>query len=117
MFVSLSLSEKMQGFNGVNPAQLTQLVNQKNAILIDVRDEESYKQGHIVNALNMPLNDLLANEKSANKFKGKTLITYCAKGQSSVAACKHLSKQGIESVFNLTGGIGSWVSEKLPLVK
>ena len=35
MFISLTLSEKMQNFNAVSPAQLTQLVNQKNAIVID----------------------------------------------------------------------------------
>jgi rhodanese-related sulfurtransferase len=117
MFISLSLNDKMQSFNAVNPAQLTQLVNHKNAILIDVRDEDSFKQGHIVNALNLPLNQLLTDTKAIEKFKGKPVIAYCARGQTSATACKHLTKQGIETVFNLSGGIGSWVTEKLPLVK
>ena len=117
LFITLSLNEKMQSFNAVNPAQLTQLVNQKNAVLIDVRDEDSFKQGHIVNAMNLPLEKLLTDSKSIEKLKGKPVIAYCARGQSSASACKHLTKQGVETVFNLSGGIGSWVTEKLPLVK
>jgi rhodanese-related sulfurtransferase len=111
------MNEKMQAFANVNNAELTKLVNHKNAIVIDTRDSDSYKQGHIVNAINMPLNDMISGNSAINKFKGKTIITYCGSGMSSKSACKHLLKSGVENVFNLSGGINGWIKDKLPTVK
>jgi len=107
----------MQAFANVNSAELTQLVNHKNAVLIDTRSAEDYQKGHIVNAINMPLADLLSGNKSVDNLKGQTVIAYCANGITSKSACKHLMVSGIENVFNLTGGINSWLSDKLPVVK
>ena len=117
LYVMIFMSEKMQAFANVNTSELTQLVNHKNAVLIDTRTSDEHKQGHIVNAINIPLTDLISGNTSLDKYKGRTIITYCKSGMSSKSACKHLMKSGIENVFNLTGGINSWINEKLPIVK
>ncbi|HHL31433.1 MAG TPA: rhodanese-like domain-containing protein [Oceanospirillales bacterium] len=117
LYLMLLMNEKMQVFANVNNAELTNLVNHKNAIVIDTRDSDSYKQGHIVNAINMPLNELVSGNSAINKFKGKTVIAYCNSGMSSKSACKHLIKSGVENVFNLSGGINGWIKDKLPTVK
>jgi rhodanese-related sulfurtransferase len=117
LFITLTLNEKMQSFANVNPAELTQLVNHKNAVVIDTRPASDFANGHIVNAINMPLSDLTSGNKSIDHLKDKTVIAYCVSGMSSKSACKHLTKSGIENVFNLTGGINGWINDKLPLVK
>ncbi|MBL4661642.1 MAG: rhodanese-like domain-containing protein [Alcanivoracaceae bacterium] len=117
LYIIIFLNEKMQAFANVNASELTQLVNHKNAVLIDTRTIDEHKQGHIVNAINIPLADLISGKTAINKFKDKTVITYCKSGMSSKSACKYLLKSGIENVFNLTGGINSWINEKLPIVK
>ncbi len=117
MYLSMTLNEKMQAFSNVDTSQLTQLVNHKDAVVIDTRSADDFDNGHIVNAINMPLSDIIAGNKSIDKLKGKTVITYCTSGMTSKTACKHLIKSGVNNVFNLTGGINSWVGEKLPLVK
>ncbi|MCF6319845.1 MAG: rhodanese-like domain-containing protein [Proteobacteria bacterium] len=117
MYLSITLNEKMQAFSNVDTSQLTQLVNHKDAVVIDTRSADDFDNGHIVNAINMPLADIIAGGKSIDKLKGKTVITYCVSGMLSKTACKHLIKSGVSNVFNLTGGINSWVGEKLPLVK
>jgi rhodanese-related sulfurtransferase len=117
IYIMMLMNDKMQAFASVNPAELTQLVNHKNAILIDTRNADSFKQGHIVNAVNLPLEDIASGKASFEKYKNKNVIAYCASGMSSKSACKHLIKSGIENVFNLTGGINGWVNDKLPVVK
>lgn len=117
LYIMMLMSEKMQAFANVNTTQLTQLVNHKDAVVIDTRSEEDYKQGHIVNAINMPLADLVAGKIPVDKYKDKTVIAYCVSGMSSKTACKHLLNAGVKNVCNLTGGINSWLSEKLPIVK
>ncbi|VAW33489.1 hypothetical protein MNBD_GAMMA01-1074 [hydrothermal vent metagenome] len=117
LLLTLFMNERMQAFTNINNAELTQLVNHKNAVLIDTRTEDTYKQGHIVNAINIPLANMATEQKTIDKLKGKTVIAYCASGMSSKSACKHLVSSGIESVHNLVGGINSWSNEKLPVVK
>lgn len=117
IYIMMVMSEKMQAFASINTAQLTQLVNHKDAVLIDTRAKDDFDQGHIVNAVNIPLTDLISGQASIDKYKGKTVITYCISGMTSKSACKHLIKSGVENVFNLTGGINSWLGEKLPIVK
>ena len=116
-YIMMLINDKMQAFANVNTAELTQLVNHKNAILIDTRKTDSFKQGHIVNAVNIPLEDLVSGKASIEKYKDKNVIAYCNSGMSSKSACKHLIKSGIENVFNLTGGINGWVKDKLPVTK
>lgn len=117
MYLSIMMNEKMQTFSGINTSQLTQLVNHKDAVVIDTRSTDDYNNGHIVNAVSMPLSDILSGSKPIENLKGKTVITYCISGMTAKSACKHFTKSGIENVFNLTGGINSWIGEKLPLVK
>ena len=117
LYLSMILNEKMQAFSNINTSQLTQLVNHKDAVVIDTRSSNDFNNGHIVNAINMPLADIISGNKSIDNLKDKTVITYCVSGITSKTACKHLIKSGVSNVFNLTGGINSWIGEKLPLVK
>ena len=117
MVVMLFMSEKMQAFADANTSELTQLVNRKNAVVIDTRNVADFKQGHIVNAINLPLTDIVAGKANLDKFINKDVVVYCATGMSSKLACKHLIKSGIENVYNLAGGIKAWRSDNLPIVK
>jgi len=117
IYIMMLMSEKMQAFANVNTTQLTQLVNHKDAVLIDTRSTDVYEKGHIVNAINIPLADMLSGKVKIDKYKNKTVIAYCITGMTSKTACKHLIKSGIVNVFNLSGGINSWISEKLPIIK
>lgn len=104
-------------FTRINTDQLTRLVNKENAKLIDVRSADVYKAGHIVNAINIPLQDIINNKAQLSTLKKRPVITYCDRGISSQTACKKLTEQGVDQVFNLTGGIQAWIADKLPLAK
>ena len=50
--------ERRKGAVSVSPAQVTALVNQKDAVVLDLRDAADYRQGHIVDSINMPFGKL-----------------------------------------------------------
>ena len=74
--------------------------------LLDVRQPEEYKAGHIPGAKLIPLPDL---SKRLNEIdKEKPAIVYCAIGGRSRIAAQMLAGKGFGNIFNLTGGFKSW---------
>ncbi len=117
LYLNALYKEKSTAYKQVNVDQLTRLVNQQNAQLIDVRPKEAFAEGHIVNAISLPLEDINAGKIKLDKLKKKPVIVYCQVGRSSAAAGKKLNEAGFEQVFNLQGGINAWLNDKLPLSK
>ena len=95
----------------------TQLINRENAVILDVREDNEYRDGHIVNSVHIPLSYLKDRLKELEKYKGKPIIVGCRSGQRSSQACGVLKKQGYDAVYNLSGGIMAWKSDNLPLTK
>ncbi len=115
LLAGTGFSQKLLGFKEVQPQQLTQMVNRENAVVLDVREDKEFKEGHIVNALHVPLSELEVRLKSLEKLKGRPVITTCQTGDRSARAAAILRKQGFEPVFKLAGGLLAWRDAKLPL--
>jgi rhodanese-related sulfurtransferase len=103
------------GKNAVDPMAATALINHENAVVLDVRSMAEFKDGHIVNAVNIPLNGLGNNLKQLEKHRDKPIIAVCRSGSRSGAACRQLRKQGFEQAKNLRGGMMAWESANLPV--
>lgn len=74
--------------------------------LIDVREVNEYKGGHVPTAKNIPLGTILSQpEKFLDKSKEYHII--CQAGSRSAKTCKGLSDQGYK-VINILGGTGSY---------
>lgn len=108
---------RLRGFNSINPAMATQLINRENAVILDVREDNEYRDGHIVNSVHIPVSYLSDRVKELEKYKDKPIIVGCRSGQRSSQACSVLKKQGFDAVYNLSGGIMAWKSDNLPLTK
>lgn len=105
------------GSRRVEPAQATRLINHENALVIDVRSNGEYAEGHIVNAINEPLGGLAQQMSKLDKYRDRTIITTCRNGQQAASASGILRKNGFENVFSLSGGIVAWQGASLPLTK
>ncbi len=103
------------GKNAIDPAGATALINHEDAVVLDVRSMAEFKDGHIVDAINIPLNGLSSNVKQLEKHRDKPIVAVCRSGSRSGAACKMLSKQGFEQVKNLRGGMLAWENASLPV--
>lgn len=99
----------------VDPLAATTMINHQEATVIDVRPAADFAGGHIVNAVNIPMNGFGNQMAIIAKYKGKPIIVNCKSGAQSAAACQLLRKQGFEDVYNLKGGVLAWQAASLPL--
>ena len=101
----------------ISTLQATLLINQQNALVLDVREAAEYEKGHMLNARNIAVGELEARAAEIEKHKAKPVIVVCDNGNRSGRASTALRKQGFEQVFTLSGGIGAWRQAGLPLEK
>lgn len=107
---------KLSGVNQVDTLQATRLINQ-DALVLDVREDKEYNEGHLPKARHIPLGTLPQRIKEIEKFKNKPIVVNCRSGQRSARACGILKKHGFENVVNLAGGILAWEAANLPVEK
>lgn len=107
----------MGGKGTVDPVGATDLINRREAVVVDVRPTADFAQGHIINAINIPMNGLKNQVGSLHKHKDKPIVVNCRSGSQSAAACQQLRKEGFAEVYNLRGGILAWQSSDLPLTR
>jgi rhodanese-related sulfurtransferase len=93
------------------------LINQKDAVVIDVREPGEFAQSHILNARNIPLGELAARMKELERFKERAVIVSCATGNRSGSAAALLRKNGFTNAVNLAGGVAAWQQAGLPTEK
>ena len=103
------------GKNAVDPLTATAMINHDDAVVLDVRSMAEFKDGHIVNAINISLNGLGNNVKQIEKHRDKPIVTVCRSGSRSGSACAILRKHGFENVKNLRGGMLAWENSSLPV--
>ena len=115
--VLLTWRERAMGATRVDPQQATYLINREQALVIDLRDNNAFLQGHIIGAKNIPQSRLEPDMKELNKHKTKPIILYCEMGRTSGSSGALLRKQGLEKVYMLVGGIQNWRASGLPMSK
>jgi rhodanese-related sulfurtransferase len=115
LLVFTELQRKARGVTNVEPEEAVKLIN-ADAVVIDLRSVDAFAHGHIVNAKNIPFDELEASLDKVERFKGKPIIAVCDAGMTSTRAVNTLRKAGIENVYGLRGGINGWTQSSLPLV-
>ncbi len=75
-----------------------------NLVILDVRKEVEYGDGHIKNALNLPLSDMTDVAQIANFEDEQNLYLHCAGGYRSVIAASLMKRQGYHNLRNVLGG-------------
>jgi len=84
----------------------------KNLIVIDVRRETEFADGHIYGAINIPLNEMNDPASMANLEETQNLYLHCGGGYRSVIAASLLKRQGIHNLRNVSGGWGKIKEQK-----
>lgn len=115
--VYTEIARLFQGYKAWTPAQLTELINRDNALVIDLRAQIDFEKGHIVGSRNLPPSQLDPEGKLLAKAKEQPVALVCASGVSSGSAARTLVKAGFKQVGVLDGGILAWQQASLPLAK
>lgn len=86
----------------------------KHPLVLDVRQPDEFRTGHITGAKLIPLNEL--SRKMNELPKGREIVCICASGNRSTSAAKLLAKEGF-NVLNVQGGMMAWRRGKFPVQK
>lgn len=114
--IIIELIKFKQGTARLTPAQAIQHINRNNAVVVDIRNQDAFKTGHIVGAVCIPLNELTEKSKKIEKFKNRPIVLVCATGLESPKAAAILRKDN-DQIYILGGGIRGWREADMPLVK
>ena len=108
------LLRRMRNYQEVGAAQAVLLIN-KGAPVLDLRAQNEFSAGHIINARNLPLAELDGRVAELESLKGQPLLLCCKDGNQSGTAAARLAKLGFGPLSMLKGGIEAWQREQFPL--
>ena len=73
----------MSGISQIEPMEMTRLMNNDNAVVVDIRTTSDFKNGHILDSISIPESEFQDKKKTLVKHIKKPLIVYCENGTSS----------------------------------
>ena len=111
------IKRRFSGIPEVGVSDAVLLINRRDAVIVDVREQAEFAQGHLPNARHIPLSQFKARLEELTRFKAKPLLVHCATGSRSHGAAEMLKAGGFAEVFNLQGGIGAWQQAGVPVEK
>lgn len=105
------------GVKEIDTMVAIQLINYKDALVVDVRDDSEYSEGHLPNSTHIPTEKMETRWHELDKFKERPILVIYQSGVRSGHAAKVLYKNGFLQVYTLMGGIDTWRRANLPIVK
>ncbi len=93
-------------FHEIHPADVNEWL-ERNAHLIDVREEWEFSAGCIPGSVNIPMSEV----QERMKPDGRPVVLICASGGRSGQVAQYLSANGFSEVANLLGGMVAWKAQ------
>lgn len=97
----------------IEPAEAQRLVDESNALIVDVREQDEWNAYRIPGAIHVPLSDFMA--RAAEIPKDRPIVMQCMSGARSMQSSNALLRMGWTEVANLAGGILAWHRAGLPV--
>ncbi len=94
----------------ITPSKGKEMMDSQDVIIVDVREQSEYDEGHIKNAKLIPVGTIAQQSASLLTDKNAKIIVYCKSGNRSKMAAEILVKLGYTNIFEM-GGINSWPYE------
>lgn len=109
------MSGVVTGERRLSPIEAVRLINDRHALVLDVRAPGDYKKGHILDAVNVPQARLAERLDELGKDKARPVVVYCALGGVAAQAAHQLKKAGFAEVYPIRGGLNGWLAASLPV--
>jgi sulfur-carrier protein adenylyltransferase/sulfurtransferase len=93
------------------------LEKRDQATVLDVREKEEYRDGHLTGAVSLPRGFLEMRVEETVPDKQTPIIAYCAGGTRSLIAARTLKEMGYTNVVSMTGGFSAWKNAGMPFVQ
>ncbi|MBG6246196.1 rhodanese-like domain-containing protein [Candidatus Symbiopectobacterium sp. 'North America'] len=116
--IVMTVKSKLSNVKEIARGEAIQLINKEEAVIVDLRNRDDFRRGHIANAINLLPNDIKNGSLGElEKHKARPVIVVCVNGISSRESADNLLKAGFERVSVLKDGLSGWSGENLPLVQ
>ena len=80
----------------------------KDLIILDVREPKDFNNGHLLNAINIPIEDIDKRMDELRNYKSKDIIVYCNTGRNSAEVAEKLVEHGFTDVTNIVDGVSEY---------
>ena len=108
---------RQPNYRELTAADASDMIQRQDPLILDVRNDLEYKNGHLKDAMLIPVQELQRRVEELDTYKEREILVYCATGNRSTVASKVLIDHGFAHVFNLRHGIIDWWHRKLPVFK
>ena len=96
------MKSELNTFENISVEKLKSFVEDDSIKILDIRDEQSFQEGHIPDAIHLSNGNI--DEVINSNDPDDNILIYCYKGISSQNAAQHFCNLGFENVFSLIGG-------------
>lgn len=96
-------------YEDVTVGQAKKLIANDEVVVIDVRTQKEYDEGHIPNAMLIPLDEV--DNVMEEMDKDASYLMVCRSGNRSSTASELLAKNGFQHIKNMAGGMNEWTYE------
>ena len=93
-------------FTRIDATEAQRLISEETAQIVDIRDRNSFEQGHIQDATHLDNETVQSYVNSADKTK--PLIVCCYHGNMSQGAAEYFNNMGFDRTYSLDGGYSNW---------
>lgn len=104
------------GCRQIDSQQALRLMQQEDAVVVDVREPQEFAAGRIPEAELIPLRQIAYQMDRLRGHGDRPIILSCRTGSRSEMVCRFLRDNGFDNIYNLAGGVTGWAMAQLPLV-
>ncbi|HVB82715.1 MAG TPA: molybdopterin-synthase adenylyltransferase MoeB [Candidatus Binataceae bacterium] len=108
------LDEARAQIKSIDIDEARRMLEKPGTVLLDVREGDEWRQGHIPQAVGIPRGFLELRVEEKVPDHKTPVILQCASGTRSLLAARSLREMGYENLYNLTGGFNAWKDRGLP---
>ena len=109
--------EYTHSINSINPNTAINLINHKNAILLDFRDKKDYKKIHIINSINIEIKEKKDYKKIIEKYRKKNIIIIHKNNYNAYKYTKIFKSIRENNIKYIYDGINAWIKSELPIIR
>lgn len=117
LYISFEYYQKKISNYSVSPQDAIGIINRKKGTFVDIRNSLCYKKSHIINSINITIEDITSNFKLDTKCKKYPLVIYGDNSTKSKLFYKKIINFTSNEVYILNGGINQWLKEGFPVQK
>jgi phage shock protein E len=101
----------------ISPAEAAEKAKSGEAVIIDVREQDEWDEGHIPNATHLSRGTIELEIEERVPDPNAMIICHCGGGGRSALAAESLQKMGYKNVKSMAGGLKAWKAAALTIAR